>query len=181
MKETRLIETNRLILRKLKLNDYESIYNCWTNDYEVSKYVTWEPHKSSDETKKLTEYWVNQYSNEYTYRWVVILKDTKEIIGMIDAIRMNLQYMTVEVGYCFGSKYWGKGYATESLKVVIDYLHKEGFPVVHAEHFKSNLASGKVMEKAGMKYEATLKSRVVNKDGKREDVLVYSSIIEDEV
>ena len=129
----------------------------------------------------LTEYWVSQYSNEYTYRWIVLLKDTKEIIGMIDAIRMDLQYMTVEVGYCFGSKYWGKGYATERLKVVIDYLHAEGFPVVYAEHFKSNLASGKVMEKAGMKYEATLKSRVVNKGGKREDVLVYSSIREDKV
>ena len=85
--------------------------------------------------------------------------------------------MTCEVGYCYGSKYWGQGYATEALQAVIDYLHKEGFPVVYAQHFISNKASGKVMEKAKMKYEATLKSRVVNKKGKREDVKVYSSII----
>lgn len=176
MKETRLIETQRLILRKMELDDYEKIYNCWTNDYEVSKYVTWEPHKSSEETKMLTEYWVSQYSNDYTYRWIVEIKETGEIIGMIDAIHLDLQYMTVEVGYCYGSKYWGKGYATESLKAVLEFLHNEGFPVVYAQHFISNPASGRVMEKAGMEYEATLKSRVINKQNEREDVLVYSSI-----
>ena len=50
MKETRLIETNRLILRKMELNDYENIYKCWTSDPVVSKYVTCKPHKNSNET-----------------------------------------------------------------------------------------------------------------------------------
>lgn len=97
---------------------------------------------------------------------------------MIDVISKNIQYMTAEVGYCYGSKHWGKGYASEALRKVIEYLHGEGFPVVTAEHFVSNKASGRVMEKAGMVYEATLKSRVINKIGEREDVLVYVSICE---
>ena len=177
MKETIKLETERLILRKIELNDYENIFNCWTSDFEVSKYVTWEPHKSSENTKKLVSYWVNEYDKEYTYRWLVVIKETNEVIGMIDVINRDLQYMTVEVGYCYGSKYWGNGYATEALKTVTKFLHEEGFPVVYAQHFVSNGASGKVMEKAGMTYEARLKSRVINKNGQREDVLVYSSII----
>ena len=177
MKGTKNIQTERLLLRKIKLNDYEQIFNCWTSDFEVSKYVTWEPHKSTEETKMLTEHWVSQYTKDYTYRWIVELKETHEVIGMIDAIHMNLQYMTIEVAYCYGSKYWGKGYATECLKEVINFLHNEGFAVVYAQHFKSNPASGKVMEKAGMKYEALLRSRVVNKNNEREDVLMYSSVI----
>ena len=178
MKGTVELNTERLVLRKMQESDYEDIFKCWTSDYEVSKYVTWKPHENSEQTKKLVSYWLNDYNNEYTYRWIITLKDTSEVIGMIDVIAKNIQYMTAEVGYCLGSKYWGKGYATEALKEVIKYLHSEGFPTVYAQHFISNIASGKVMKKAGMEYEATLKSRVVNNDGNREDVCVYSSVSE---
>lgn len=176
MTKTIELETKNLELRKIKIDDYKDIYSCWTSDYEVSKYVTWSPHKSAEDTKKLVNYWVNDYNNDNSFRWLVTTKDKNEIIGMIDAISINMQYMTVEVGYCYGSKYWGKGYATEALKKVIDYLHEVGFVVVYAQHFVSNIASGKVMKKAGMEYEALLKSRVINKNNIREDVCVYSSI-----
>lgn len=170
--------TERLILRAINEDDYEDIFNCWTSDFEVSKYVTWEPHKNSNQTKKLVDYWVKDYDNEYTYRWIVTLKQDGSIIGMIDVIDKNIQYMTAEVGYCYGSKYWGNGYASEALSKVVEYLHQEGFPTVYAQHFISNVSSGKVMQKAGMKFEGQLKSRVINKEGKREDVCIYSSVKE---
>lgn len=171
------LESKRLILRKIKLSDYTDIFNCWTSDFNVSKYVTWNSHKKPEETKKLTNYWVSDYANDYCYRWLVVLKDTNETIGMIDVIAKNLQYMTAEIGYCYGSKFWGHGYATEALKIVINYLHSEGFPVVYAQHFASNIASGKVMKNAGMEYEGLLRSRVINKNGEREDVYIYSSVV----
>lgn len=170
------LNTERVILRKIKLSDYKNIFNCWTSDSNVIKYVTWNAHKTVDETKKLVNYWISDYNNEFSYRWLVVLKNTNEIIGMIDVINKNLQYMTAEVGYCYGSKFWGKGYASEVLKEVIRYLHSEGFAVVYAQHFKSNIASGKVMMNAGMEYEGILKSRVINKNGEREDVCIYSSV-----
>ena len=176
-KGTVTLETERLILRKIKLSDYNDIFNCWTSDYNVSKYVTWNPHKTKEETKKVTNYWVNDYDNDYSYRWLVVLRNTNETIGMIDVVAKNLQYMTAEVGYCYGSKFWGNGYATEALKIVINYLHSEGFHVVYAQHFNSNTASGKVMKKAEMEYEGLLKSRGINKDGEREDVRIYSSVL----
>ena len=171
------LESERLILRKIELSDYNDIFNCWTGDFNVSKYVTWNPHETPEETKKLTKCWVSDYDNDYSYRWLVVLKDTNETIGMIDVIAKNLQYMTAEVGYCYGLKFWGNGYASEALKTVIKYLHSEGFPVVYAQHFASNIASGKVMKNAGMEYEGLLRSRVINKDGEREDVHIYSSVI----
>lgn len=176
-KGTITLETERLILRKIKLSDYNDIFNCWTSDFNVSKYVTWNSHKTKEETKKITNYWVNDYDNDYSYRWLVVLKNTNETIGMIDVVAKNLQYMTAEVGYCYGSKFWGNGYATEALKKVINYLHSEEFHVVYAQHFNSNIASGKVMKKGGMEYEGLLKSRVINKDGEREDVRIYSSVL----
>ena len=95
---------------------------------------------------------------------------------MIDVINKNLQYMTAEVGYCYGSRYWGNGYASEALTQVVNYLHNIGFVTVYAQHFESNKASGKVMQNAGMQFEGTLKSRVINKLGEREDVCIYSSV-----
>ena len=174
MKNTVDIISKRLILRKIKSEDYKAIYNCWTSDFEVSKYVTWNPHKSSEKTKKLVNFWLNEYNQEHTYRWIVEKKETHEIIGMIDVINKNLQYMTAEVGYCYGSKYWGNGYASEALTEVINYLHNIGFITVYAQHFESNKASGKVMQKCGMKYEGTLRERYVDPDGIRNDLLSYS-------
>lgn len=50
-KNTIKLERERLILRKIEMSDYEAIYNCWTNYEIVAKYVTWNPHKSPEETK----------------------------------------------------------------------------------------------------------------------------------
>jgi len=55
-KNTIKLETERLILRKIEMSDYKVIYNCWTSDENVAKYVTWNAHKSPEETKKLTKY-----------------------------------------------------------------------------------------------------------------------------
>lgn len=181
MTNTVEIISKRLILRKIKKEDYKAIYDCWTSDFEVSKYVTWNPHKTSEETKKLVNFWVDEYNHEHTYRWIVGKKDTNEVIGMVDVINKNLQYMTAEVGYCYGSKYWGNGYASEALTEVVNYLHNIGFITVYAQHFKSNGASGKVMQNAGMEYEGTLKSRVINKLGNREDVCIYSSVKDNKI
>ena len=79
-------------------------------------------------------------------------------------------------GYVFGSKFWGKGYATETLKIVIEYLIKEcNFHLVEAKHHASNPASGRVMEKAGMKKDGILRERRKNKliDG-YDDLVIYS-------
>lgn len=170
------LKTERLILRKVKIDDYKTIYDTWTSDFEVSMYVSWYVHKSPRVTKKLVEYWCNEYKNDKKcYRWIVELKKSHTIIGMIDVVRKNLEYKTCEMGYVYGKKYWGNGYGTEALKAVINYLHNEGFVVITAGHMVENVGSGRVMEKAGMTYEATLHSRVIDKRNKREDVAIYYS------
>ena len=90
--------------------------------------------------------------------------------------------MNVEVGYCYGSSFWGHGYATEALRRVIEYfLNDCGFYLVEAKHLSANPASGRVMEKAGMKKEAILRKRMLNKVTKELDDIVYYSITKDEL
>lgn len=169
------LETERLILRKFKLEDAESMYNGWATDKETNKYLSWDIHKNIDQTKEVLKKWIDDYENG-SYNWVVELKSNNELIGAICVFDIRKKHLNCEIGYCYGSKYWGNGYATEALKRVIDYLINDcNFHLVEARHMSGNPASGKVMEKAGMKKEAVLKDRRINKYTKElNDLIIYS-------
>ena len=175
------LETERLILRRITKEDADEAFNNWTNDPKTARYVTWKPHGIVENTKKLFEIWENEYQESHTYRWVVEVKELNQIIGTIDVVHKSIRDKTAEIGYCYGSKYWSNGYGTEALTKVIDYLLNEvGFDLLEAKHFITNPASGKVMEKAGMKYEATLRKRMIDEyTGERVDLKVYSIMKED--
>ena len=81
MNNTKTLETNRLILRKFNENDYIKIFNNWANDEKVTKYVSFNPHKNYNETKKIINEWIKEYSNG-SYNWVVELKNNHEIMGI---------------------------------------------------------------------------------------------------
>lgn len=173
---TRTIETERLILRKLEISDLEQVYNNWCSDQKVSKYVTWDMHENIEQTKEYIKFKLGLYEKDYRFDWVVVIKETNEVIGEIDSVKQSLNYNLVELGYCYGSKYWNNGYATEALKAVIRYLKEVALvEKVTACHISTNPASGRVMQKAGMNYDATLKEYVVDKNTKERADLVYYS------
>lgn len=178
---TKEIKTDRLILRRLTLEDAESAYNGWCTDKYVAKYVTWDVHKSIDETKELYKIWVQEYESLETYRWGVEVKETHELIGTIDVpSKKFMKYGACEIGYVYKKSAWGNGYGTEALKAVIKYLFDEvDAETVYADYMLNNPASGKIMEKSGMKFEGILRSRIIDKDGNRND-LGYCSIIREE-
>ena len=173
---TQTLETERLILRKLTIDDATQAYNNWCSSDVVSRYVIWEKHKNIDVTKELYRFWEKEYEDLSTYRWIVKLKDTEELIGTIDVVsKKYVPYSVCEIGYCYGENYWGKGYATEALKAVIRFLFEEcDAEVIFADHMSNNPASGKVMSKAGMIFEGTVRGRIIDKLGIRNDLLSYS-------
>lgn len=173
---TKNLETERLILRKLTVNDALEAYNNWCSSNVVDRYVTWSKHKNSDETKKLYDMWEKEYNDLTTYRWIVELKDTHELIGTIDIpSKKFMSYDACEVGYCYGEKYWGFGYATEALKAVIKFLFEEcEVQIVFSGYMKNNPNSGNVMKKSGMTFEGFLRGRIIDKNGLRNDLGYYS-------
>lgn len=173
---TKNIETERLILRKITKEDATSAYENWCSSDVVDKYVLWKKHESVETTKKLYEVWEKDYEDFTTFRWIVEIKDTHELIGTIDiASKKFLPYGACEIGYCYGEKYWSKGYATEALKGVIKFLFEEcDAEVIFAEFMSNNPASGKVMKKSGMTFEGFLRKRIIAKDGIRNDLGSYS-------
>lgn len=170
------LETERLVLRRITKNDACQAFNNWTNDPETARYVTWKVHGTVENTLKLFEMWENEYNEPHTYRWVVEVKNLSQIIGTIDVVHKSIRESTAEIGYCYGSKYWGNGYGTEALTKVIDYLLNEvGFELLEARHLVTNPASGRVMEKSGMKYETILRKRIIDQyTNERVDLKIYS-------
>ena len=85
-------------------------------------------------------------SSEEHYSYGVFLDG--KAIGLINDV--TIEGEEIEVGYCFASPYWGKGYATEAFKTLIEELFRVGFKIIQAAHFNENPASGRVMVKCGL-------------------------------
>lgn len=172
---TKEIETERLLLRKIKTSDYLAAYNNWCSNPNVSLYLPWDVHKDMEETHDLFKMWEEDYIKDDVFRWIVEVKDTHTVIGTIDVVGVDLKAEVCEVGYCYSEEYWHKGYASEALKAVIDYL----FSVVDcylvcAKHYSLNPNSGLVMKKCGMKKDGVLRDRVVDSLGNRSCLVCYS-------
>ena len=94
------------------------------------------------------------------------LKETGKIIGNISVVRVREDIGEALIGYCMTREYWGNGYMPEALKAVIDYLFDVAdMNRVCATHDVNNPKSGRVMQKAGMKYEGTLRQAGLNMQG----------------
>lgn len=177
---TKTLETERLILRKYKLSDAQDMYNNWGSDPKCNMFLPWETHKDVEETKEIIISWIRAYDKD-KFKWIIELKDKNIAIGGIDVVKLKKKENICEVGYCIGSKYWNNGYTTEALNRVLEYLFDEcDLFLVEARHHATNIASGKVMEKAGMIKECELRSRVCIKNTSKLDDLVVYSITKDE-
>lgn len=85
-------------------------------------------------------------------------------------------YQWADVEYCIGQSYWASGYATEALHAVIEYAFEHiRLNRVQAFHRSKNPASGKVLEKAGMQCEGTLKQYLIHNDV-FDDCIMYAAI-----
>ena len=158
-KGTKQLETERLILRKFKIDDYAKMYDNWASEDAVTKYLTWKSHENQDVTKSVLTEWVDNYANNDFYNWAIELKEEDKLIGNISVVNYREETMSAVLGYCMGSKWWGKEIMPEAAKAVLKYLFEEvGFNRIAADHDKNNPKSGRVMQKIGMTYEGTLRS-----------------------
>ncbi len=98
-----------------------------------------------------------------------------KVIGSIGAFRQtNIHRQTAEVGYYIAEDYWGKGIMTEAVKQICRYVFNNSDIIrIFAKPFAYNIASCRVLEKAGFQYEGTLRSNAV-KNGNVLDMQLFS-------
>lgn len=143
------IETERLILRPLTVNDAESVFD-WTGDERVAEYMIYPCHKNIE----ITEEWLKSLESlENEYTWGFFRKSDGKLIGS-GGIRFRVDENVWSFGYNFRYDCWGFGYATESAKRMIEYVIKyHNAKEFVSEHAVDNPASGRVIEKCGLVFE----------------------------
>lgn len=158
-KGTKTLETNRLILRKFKIEDAEEAFTSWTSDPEVTEFLKWSPHPNVEYTKEIISKWITDYEDNKCYHWTIVLKEINKPIGAIAVGILNEDTKSANLGYCMGKKWWGKEIMPEAGRALIKYLFEEvGFNRIAAVQAATNPKSGRAMQKMGMKYEGTLRS-----------------------
>ncbi len=173
------LHSERLILRRLAIQDAKAMYNNWASDSEVTKFLTWSAHTDASETDCILHNWDEQYGEDTFYQWAIVPKAFGEPIGTISVVKCDENTDTMEIGYCIGKKWWHKGYTSEALQTVISFLfHDVKINRLEARHDTHNPHSGAVMKKCGMCFEGILRSAARNNCG-IVDVAVYSIIAEE--
>lgn len=157
----RFLDSERLYLRELTKNDHQLLYRL-NGDPEVMEFIR--TPDSLDQAKESLERYISFYDGNGLGIWAAHqIKDDK-FVGLY-IFRKYEQTDDVEIGYRLHKDFWGKGYATEMTKVLIDYAFdvlelKELFAVA----LPDNKSSAKVLKKCGFRnvgttdkyYDATL-------------------------
>ncbi len=178
-KGTISISTERLLLRKFRIEDAPQMFTNWASDKEVSNFMRWSKHKTIEETKKSINRRVESYIDNSYYVWAIILKQTEEAIGSIGLFIESEEDLCGKVAYCIGKNYWGQGIATESLKAILEFAFNEvGFNRIEAYCSVNNVGSGQVMKKAGMTFEGIAKQKYKSAFG-FEDSNMYGIVKDD--
>ena len=171
---TMKLETKRLILRRFEEKDAEELYFGYINQKEFLYYANKE-RKTLEEEKMSLININNKYEIKDYYNWLIVLKETKKIIGSIN-LKVNEYNDSVEFSYAIDNRYTNKGYMTEALEIVKDFcLNKLKVQRFQGGCCIENIASKKVMEKCKMEYEGTLRKYIKLKDGYH-DMCMYSII-----
>jgi [ribosomal protein S5]-alanine N-acetyltransferase len=144
------IKTERLFLRQPCMADADRLFHLMS-DTRLTHFLTWEPHKNIETTKDVVQNLVDSQDNDRGYHWCVFLND--EIIGLVSLIDVKRKIRTwtlnrAELSYWIGTRYQGKGYATEASRSIIDYgfkslnLHK-----IIVAHASDNIESQSICKK----------------------------------
>ncbi|MGE7603519.1 GNAT family N-acetyltransferase [Peribacillus sp. NPDC097675] len=172
------LETERLILRKVTWDDVEDIH-AYSSIEEVTKYVTWETHKTLEDTKEFIKFAFTQYENKHIAPWGIQYKENGKIIGTIDFVSHHGGHRVAEIGYVLSQDYWGKGIMTEAANEVIAFgFDRMDVVRIQARCFVDNIGSSRVMEKIGMSFEGTMRNMMFVK-GKHQDLNMYSILKEE--
>lgn len=170
-----LIETERLHLREMDLNDASFLFKL-RRDGRVMKYMAKEAIQTIDEARKMIQDNLNAFRKGESIYWAIVLKDTDDFIGAGGYWRWAKQHFRTEIGFQLLPDHWCQGYMKEALRSMIQYgFDKMGLHRIEADVDPRNIVSIKLLEKLGFRKEAYFKENIFFQ-GQYLDSMIYSLI-----
>ena len=144
-----ILETERLILRPLTVEDYQACFK-WCGDARVNEYMIYPLYKKAEDVKE----WLKTLNTDEKHiDYGFVLKETGKLIGS-GGIYYHEERDIWSIGYNLAFDAWGKGYTTEAISKIIEYA-KNRFNIkeIYGTFAVDNIGSRRVMEKLGMTFE----------------------------
>lgn len=171
------ITTEHLELRLPRLEDATEIFSRYASNPAVTRNLSWPTHTSPADTRRFLQVAEQMRADGTLVNWAICTRNDGRLHGMI-GVRPDLP--RVEIGYVLAQDRWGRGWMTEALRAVVAELQKH--PEVwriHAHCATDNLASARVLEKAGFEFEGVARRYLVlpNRGPEPIDVKRYALIV----
>jgi len=166
------IEGERIYLREIRLSDANKNYCNWMNDHKVNKYL--ESRFERWSVGKLKQYISGIKRNTDNVFLTIISRNGNKHIGNIKIGPINRNHRYADVGLIIGEKsFWGKGIATEAIKLVVDYaFNKLDLHKLTAGAYSCNIGAIRAFKKAGFSVEGTRRKHYLCNGGYVDAVLL---------
>ena len=167
-----IFETEHLRIRKFELDDARCLYENHLED-DVKRWIPNESYADMEETQSAIRFYMDCVNNKrLPYVLAVELGETGELIGDTGVNEVEGHPGEVEIGYGICKKYSGKGYATELLKAMTEFVMETfGINILYGRVMHGNNASVRVLEKNG--YEFVRKELGAEDDPYGNGMLIY--------
>jgi ribosomal-protein-alanine N-acetyltransferase len=143
------LTTQRLLLRKLEINDAPEIFNLRSDD-RVNEYLDRPKAANLTVAREFIEMIAAATDQNKSFYWAISLREKHKLIGTICLWNVDIENSTIEIGYEMMPAHQGKGLVQEALQAVIEYAFKTlGFKTIVACPIAANEKSTKLLEKNG--------------------------------
>ncbi len=154
------LETKRLILRQITKADNTDLFDLMT-DSQIDKKMVWNHLNEMEEIIHYINKVIGFYESNQPSCFGIEFKESGKLIGIVELINYKKEFHSLEFHYMLLPKHHSKGIMTEALLRIIDFIFKKtDINRIEAFCLKSNRASGKVLEKAGMHLEGIMRDKI---------------------
>lgn len=176
---TQQLETQRCLLRRIRLDDYKMMFENWAKYESVCHYFPFNPFEDIELYREKVLRWSENYESGIYFHWVIEWKEDQKLIGTINLGNVEESCLMCDTCYMLSPNYWGRGIMTEILHTVLTYaFHNIGLNRIQAEVFSGNTASERVLQKCGMQREGIARQKYY-KNGIFIDAAQYALLRQD--
>lgn len=168
------METERLVLQKLKYEDADEIFYTYASKPEATRFVGWKTHQSTTDTVSYLHSTLPLWKKQVDFSYSIRKKVSNRLVGSIGVINQN---GNIHFGYILSPTQWNQGYATEAVKMVLQNLIvTKGIKKIETFVDTENLSSIRVLEKCGLQRVELRKKgfRFPNQTDEWKDCYVFS-------
>jgi RimJ/RimL family protein N-acetyltransferase len=168
-------ELARLRLRRPKLADADAMFAIGS-DPEVARFADWPLTTERAPALERLRQRAAQWESGEEYYWIITLANDD---GALGAVSTRVDRHTADVGYLLGREHWGRGYATEAARAIVEWaLATPAIRRVWATCDTENVVSARVLERIGMQLEGTLRRAIVrpNIGAEPRDAFIYARV-----